>query len=62
MLADLLAVIPQTKSMALITSRPEYAGTLTWVPGVQTISLVPLGISETAALLAELLGPGPLGR
>ena len=59
MLADLLMVIPQTKLMVLITSRPEYAGTLTRVPGVQTISLVPLGISEINALLGELLGPDP---
>ena len=31
MLADFLTVIPQTKLMVLITSRPEYEGTLTRV-------------------------------
>ena len=32
MLADFLTVIPQTPSMVLITSRPEYQGALTRVP------------------------------
>ena len=59
MLADLLTVIPQTKLMVLITSRPEYEGTLTRVHGAQTIALAPLGNSETTALLGELLGPEP---
>ncbi len=56
MLADFLTVIPQTKLMVLITSRPEYEGALTRVPGAQTIVLAPLGDSDTAALIAELLG------
>ena len=59
MLADFLAVIPRTPSMVLITSRPEYEGALTRVPGAQTIALAPLGDSDTAALLGELLGPDP---
>ena len=45
--------------MVLITSRPEYQGALTRVPGSQTITLVPLGDSDTATLLAELLGSDP---
>ena len=44
MLADFLTVIPQTKSMVLITSRPEYTGDLTRVHGAQTIALAPLVI------------------
>jgi class 3 adenylate cyclase len=56
MLADFLTVIPQTSSMVLITSRPEYQGALTRVHGAQTIALAPLGDSETAALIGELLG------
>src|SRR5262249_52783247 len=59
MLADLLAVIPRTASMVLITFRPEYDGALTRVHGAQTIALAPLGDSDTAALLGELLGSDP---
>ena len=59
MLADFLTVIPRTPSMVLITSRPEYQGALTRVPGAQTIALAALGDSDTAALLGELLGSDP---
>ena len=59
MLADFLTVIPRTPSMVLITSRPEYEGTLTRVHGAQTIALAPLGDSDTAALIGELLGSDP---
>ena len=56
MIADFLTVIPQTPSMVLITSRPEYQGALTRMHGSQTVALAPLGDSDTAALLGELLG------
>jgi hypothetical protein len=59
MLADFLSVIARTPSMVLITSRPEYEGALFRVPGAQTIPLAPLGDSDTATLLAELLGSDP---
>ena len=59
MLADFLTVIPRTPSMVLITARPEYEGALTRVHGAQTIALAPLGDSDTAALLGELLGSDP---
>jgi class 3 adenylate cyclase/tetratricopeptide (TPR) repeat protein len=59
MLVDFLAVIPRTASMVLITSRPEYEGALTRVHGAQTIALAPLGDSDTAALIGELLGSDP---
>ena len=59
MLTDFLTVIPQTKLMVLITSRPEYQGALTRVHGAQTIALDPLGDSDTGALLGELLGSDP---
>jgi class 3 adenylate cyclase len=66
MLADFLTVIPQTPALVLITYRPEYSGTLSRVPGVQSIALAPLTDPETAALVAELLGPdssvGELGQ
>jgi class 3 adenylate cyclase len=59
MLADFLNVIPQTPSLVLATYRPEYEGALARVHGAQTIALAPLSDSETAALVAELLGPDP---
>jgi class 3 adenylate cyclase len=59
MIADLLSVIPRTPSMVLITARPEYEGALTRVHGGQTIALVPLGDSDTAVLIGELMGSDP---
>jgi len=59
MLADFITVIPQTRSMVLITHRPEYRGALATVAGAQTIALGPLSDSEAAALIAELLGSDP---
>ncbi len=56
MLADFLAVVPQTPLLTLITYRPEYRGALAQVPGAQTIALAPLSDSETATLVSELLG------
>jgi hypothetical protein len=56
MFADLLTVIPQTRSMVLITYRPEYRGSLAHISGAQTISLAPLTEGETTQLLDELLG------
>jgi adenylate cyclase len=63
MLAGFLTVIPQTPSLVLVAYRPEYEGALARVHGAQTIALAPLSDSETAALIAQLLGPDPsLGR
>ncbi|MCV7280619.1 AAA family ATPase [Mycolicibacterium flavescens] len=59
LVADLLAVIPRSPSLVLITSRPEYEGALVRSHHAQTIALSPLGDPETAALLAELLGDDP---
>jgi hypothetical protein len=59
MLAEFLAVIPQTPSLVLATYRPEYEGALARVHGAQTIALAPLRDAETAALVSELLGPDP---
>ncbi|MEB3068656.1 ATP-binding protein [[Mycobacterium] vasticus] len=56
MLADFMAVIPQTRSLVVITYRPEYQGGLTRIAGAHTITLAPLSDSESAALIAELLG------
>jgi len=57
MLADFLAVIPQTPSLVLITYRPEYRGALAHLTGAQTIALAPLSDAENSTLVAELLGP-----
>jgi class 3 adenylate cyclase len=59
MLAEFLTVIPQTRSLALVTYRPEYRGPLTQLAGAQTIALAPLSDSESAALITELLGRHP---
>ena len=56
LLADFLAVIPQIRSLTLITYRPEYRGTLTRIAGAQTLSLRPLTDAHASALTAELLG------
>jgi hypothetical protein len=59
MLAEFLAVIPQTPSLVLVTYRPEYVGALTRVTGAHTVALGPLSDPETAALIVELLGADP---
>ncbi|BBX23602.1 cyclase [Mycolicibacter terrae] len=59
MLADFLAVIPQTHSMVLITYRPDYRGVLAAMPGAQTIVLRPLNNAQATTLIGELLGSDP---
>jgi adenylate cyclase len=59
MLAGLAAVVPQTRSLMLITYRPEYRGPLAHPPGGQTIALAPLNTTQTRALVGELLGDHP---
>jgi class 3 adenylate cyclase len=59
MITDFLTVIPQTSSLVLVTYRPEYRGALTRAADAQSIALAPLSDSETAALVADLLGPDP---
>ncbi|OBI77513.1 adenylate/guanylate cyclase domain-containing protein [Mycobacterium sp. E740] len=62
MLAAFLTVIPQTPLLTVITYRPEYRGSLTQVPGTQTIALGPLNDAETADLVTTLLGQDPSVR
>ena len=57
MLADFVAVIPQTHSMVLLTYRPEYHGSLQHASGAQSFALAPLSGTETSMLVGELLGP-----
>ena len=59
MIADFLAVIPRTRSLVLMTFRPEYRGVLSQVDGAHTIALAPLTDPETAALVTELIGRDP---
>jgi adenylate cyclase len=59
MLAEFLAVVPQTASLVLITYRPEYDGALSRTPSLQRIALAPLTAAQTAALTTELLGSDP---
>ena len=59
MVQDLLSVVPQTPSMVVSTYRPEYQGPVAHISGAQMIALTPLNDSESAALIAELLGSDP---
>jgi adenylate cyclase len=59
LLAEFLSVVPRTRSVAIITYRPEYAGPLSRSTGAQTIALAPLDDSHIGSLIAELLGPHP---
>ena len=56
LVVDFVAVAPRTPSLVLFTYRPEYRGALSRVSGAQSIALVPLSDSETAALVTGLLG------
>ncbi len=56
LLGDFLSVVPRTRSLVLVTYRPEYEGALSRSPGSQTIALAPLDDSQTVGLVRELLG------
>ncbi len=62
MVAEFVKVVPQSRSLVLITYRPEYRGALSRTPGAQTISLAPLNSAQTTALTTELLGTDPSVR
>ena len=59
MLAEILAVVPQTRSIVMITYRPEYRGPLRQLSGATRIVLAPLDDSQAATLTAELMGSDP---
>ena len=59
MLGQMIPVIPQTPTLVLITSRPEYRGTLSRLSGAQTIGLRPLTAEQGSSLAMELLGLDP---
>jgi class 3 adenylate cyclase len=56
MLADFFSVVPRTRSLVMITYRPEYVGALAHAPRSQTIALEPLDDSHMSQLSTELLG------
>jgi adenylate cyclase len=56
MLADFLSVVPRSRSLVMITYRPEYVGALAHAPRSQTIALEPLDDSQMSQLSTELLG------
>jgi adenylate cyclase len=59
LLADFLSVVPRTRTLVLITYRPEYSGALSRISGAQTIALAPLDDAQTTGLVAEMLGSHP---
>ncbi|MDT5223575.1 MAG: hypothetical protein QOG19_982, partial [Mycobacterium sp.] len=59
LLAEFLAVIPQTPSLVLVTYRPEYTGALAHAADAQTMALRPLNEAQASALATELLGTDP---
>lgn len=56
MVADFLADSPETPSLILVTSRPDYAGALTRMRDAQAITLAPLSNSDVFAMVTELVG------
>jgi adenylate cyclase len=56
MLVDLIGVMPQSRSVVIVTYRPEYEGSLARIPGTHRLVLDALTESQAAAITAELLG------
>jgi adenylate cyclase len=56
LLIELIDAIGHSKSLVMITYRPEYQGALAQTPGATTMPLPPLSTAQTRALTAELLG------
>lgn len=59
MLADFLAVIPRTRSLVVVTYRPEYSGALARTPRSQAVTLEPLDDADIAALIGVVMGGDP---
>jgi adenylate cyclase len=56
MIAELAALVARTRSLMLITYRPEYRGALDRLPSSHRIALAPLDDPESRTLAAELMG------
>jgi adenylate cyclase len=59
LISDFLSTISRTRSLALITYRPEYGGRLADHATAHTIALAPLDDSQSTELITELLGTDP---
>ena len=59
LLAELAAELRHTRSLMIFTFRPEYQGPLSFVDGLQGITLEPLDDHQSAELTVELLGEDP---
>ncbi len=59
MLAELLASIEGTKTMAVVNFRPEYSPPWAGSPLYRTLALEPLGEADTGELLRDLTGEDP---
>ncbi|MGA7052351.1 MAG: adenylate/guanylate cyclase domain-containing protein, partial [Mycobacterium sp.] len=53
------AAVASTRSLVLITHRPEYRGALSRIPAAKTIALAPLTEEQAVALTTALLGADP---
>ncbi|MGA5466386.1 ATP-binding protein [Mycobacterium sp. NPDC050041] len=58
-LAELVEVLPRTRSLLLITYRPDYRGALAQTPAAHSVVLTPLTEPDAATLVTELLGSDP---
>ncbi|MGW0157994.1 ATP-binding protein [Mycobacterium sp. NPDC003323] len=58
-ITEFLTKLRGTRSLAVITYRPEYRGALAEIAAASAIPLRPLDDSYSAALIAYLLGPDP---
>ncbi|MEZ0339544.1 AAA family ATPase [Mycobacterium sp. pV006] len=56
LLALVAEALPQTRSLFVVTHRPEYRGALTTVAAGEAVVLKPLADSEVTALTTQLLG------
>jgi adenylate cyclase len=59
MLAEFIVAVLPTRSLVLITHRPEYRGALSRASDIQTINLAPLTAVQTVELTTTLLGTHP---
>ncbi|MCV7198060.1 ATP-binding protein [Mycobacterium angelicum] len=59
MLADFMTIVTETRSMIVVTYRPEYEGALSRPAGFRVFALEPLDDSQASTITVELLGSHP---